>query len=363
MDMKRASNIFICIIFSAFLLCGCKSGAQQGQTPEANEKQPAQPEVSTVAEEGKARSYLSGYYVDEEIVKRRPVAIMLSNIKAAQPMSGITYADVVFEYVVEGGITRAMGIFENYDNLEKIGSVRSCREYFVYGALEFDAIYLHFGQASYAVPLLEQDYVDNINGLGKGGNVAYYRTTDRNSPHNVYTSAEGIEAGIKMLGYRREHNDDYMGKFTFTESPEEEVTYSDGEKVNRVEPGYPVNKPWFEYNEEDKLYYRYQYGEPHIDDLTGQQVAYKNIILQYSAWQQLDEADYLGFDCHVGGDIQYISNGYVKEGTWRRLPGPTNYDDGPVKYYDENGDELVVNCGKTWICALQNTRKDKVVIE
>ncbi|MBQ6574582.1 MAG: DUF3048 domain-containing protein, partial [Lachnospiraceae bacterium] len=151
------------------------------------------------------RSFLSGLPVDEKIGNRRPVAIMLNNLKPAQPMSGVSYADVVYEYVVEGGITRLMGVFENYDQLEKIGSVRSCREYFVYTALEFDAIYMHFGQASYAVELLDRDYVDNINGLGPAGDVAYYRTTDRQAPHNVYTSKKGIDAGIDMLGYRRDH--------------------------------------------------------------------------------------------------------------------------------------------------------------
>ena len=48
-----------------------------------------------------------------------------------------------------------MGIFEDYDNLEKIGSVRSCRDYYIFYAMEFEAIYAHFGQAAYALPYLE----------------------------------------------------------------------------------------------------------------------------------------------------------------------------------------------------------------
>ena len=104
------------------------------------------------------RSYLSGLPVDEKIGNRRPIAVMLNNLEAAQPMSGVSYADVVYEYVVEGSITRLMGLFENYDKLDKIGSVRSCREYFVYTALEFDAIYMHFGQAAYALSLLENGF-------------------------------------------------------------------------------------------------------------------------------------------------------------------------------------------------------------
>ena len=118
---------------------------------------------------GQMRSFLSGLPVDEKIGNRRPVAIMLNNLKPAQPMSGVSYADVVYEYVVEGGITRLMGLFENYDGLEKIGSVRSCREYFVYTALEFDAIYCHFGQATpYVGDYLNSDGVDDISGAVSG---------------------------------------------------------------------------------------------------------------------------------------------------------------------------------------------------
>ena len=88
-------------------------------------------------EEGQMRSYLSGLPVDKEIGMRRPIAIMLNNLKAAQPMCSISRADVVYEYVVEGAITRLMALFEDYKDLDKIGSVRSCREYFVYTELDY----------------------------------------------------------------------------------------------------------------------------------------------------------------------------------------------------------------------------------
>ena len=86
------------------------------------------------------RSYLTGKWVDKSVGERRPIAVMLNNIEEAQPMSGTSKADILYECVVEGSLTRMMGIFENYDDLKKIGSVRSCRNYFVYYALEFDSI-------------------------------------------------------------------------------------------------------------------------------------------------------------------------------------------------------------------------------
>ncbi|MBR1892963.1 MAG: DUF3048 domain-containing protein [Lachnospiraceae bacterium] len=305
------------------------------------------------------RSYLTGKWVDKKIGERRPIAVMLNNIKEAQPMSGSSMADVLYECVVEGSLTRMMGIFENYDNLDKIGSVRSCRNYFVYYALEFDSIYCHYGQSAYAMPLLQQDFVNNLSGLSSEGDTVFYRTTDRVVPHNAYASAKGIKKGIEKLGYETSYRSDYKGKFTFANDDEIIVPDSaDAFDATRVEPGYLVNKPWFEYNAEDGKYYRYEYDEPQVDAENNQQLAVDNIILQYSSWEKVDDKGYLGFDCHSGGQMTYITHGKARTGTWIRFDG----DQGSVRYFDSEGKEIVVNQGKTWICIIQDTMADKVVI-
>ena len=148
--------------------------------------------------EGMVKSYLTGEPVAEVQGRRRPVAVMLSNIISACPQSGISRAGVIYEAPVEGGITRLMGLFENYDDLEKIGSVRSCREYYVYLAAGFDALYYHYGQAAYAIPLLESDHIDNVNGMEYSEQV-YYRTSDRPSPHNAYLDAYWDCSGNRSL--------------------------------------------------------------------------------------------------------------------------------------------------------------------
>lgn len=165
--------------------------APEPLVPEAIEPTPAEDALP----EGMVKSYLTGEPVAEVQGRRRPVAVMLSNIISACPQSGISRAGVIYEAPVEGGITRLMGLFENYDDLEKIGSVRSCREYYVYLAAGFDALYYHYGQAAYAIPLLESDHIDNVNGMEYSEQV-YYRTSDRPSPHNAYLDAAGIAAGI-----------------------------------------------------------------------------------------------------------------------------------------------------------------------
>ena len=82
---------------------------------------------------GKVQSPLTGKYISKKQAKRRPVALMYNNIINAIPHSGISNADVIYEVPVEGAITRLMGIFDNYDKLKKMGSVRSCRIYYCFG--------------------------------------------------------------------------------------------------------------------------------------------------------------------------------------------------------------------------------------
>ena len=346
-----------------------KPASQTEETvkPEDDSEEPEAPEEKAEEDlpKGKMRSYLSGQIVDEKIGNRRPLAIMLNNLEAAQPMSGISYADVVYEFVVEGSITRLMGLFENYDDLDKIGSIRSCREYFVYTALEFDSIYMHFGQAAYAVEILGKDYVDNLNGLGEAGDTCFYRTTDRQAPHNVYTSKAGIDAGIKKLGYRTDHYDGFRRKFLFC-GLDEEVTNGGGEEATYMAPNYKINKPWFQYNADTGKYDRYQYGAAQIDEHTGETLSYDNVIFQYNKWVQLDEKDYLAFDCHAGGVIQYFTKGRYVVGTWRKDITDVkdgNVDLAPVRYYDLDGNEIEINNGKTFICVIQDTDIENVVVK
>ncbi len=391
--MKNKIIITICALFmcTCFFACSGKDNAQtvsdpeevEAENPEAYEEfkeatvsENSEMQVDTgamKAEYGysssygaererdgdKVRSYLTGKFVPSAIGDRRPVAVMLNNIKEAQPMTGVSFADIIYECVVEGSLTRMMGIFENYDDLDKIGSVRSCRNYFVYYALELDAIYCHYGQSSYAVPLLEEPYVDNLSGLSAIGNTVFYRTTDREAPHNAYASAKGIKKGIEDMGYDNSYSPNYKGKFTFAKDGDE-ITPDSGDsyEAKRVEPGYLINKPWFEYNESDKKYYRFQYDDKQIDDMTGQQLSVDNIILQYSAWTQVDDNGYLGFDCHMGGNMTYITHGRARDGAWIRF----DEDEGAVRYFDAEGNEIVVNQGKTWIEIIQDTEADKVKV-
>ena len=168
----RAFIISIGIMMAAAALSGCGKKAEEAavtteasvETPEETKTIVLETEPTTEAEtepqgpeerkevDGKIQSYLTGEMVDVAKANRRPVAVMMSNDKASLPQYGINRADVVYEAPVEGDMNRFMSIFEDYDDLERSGSVRSCRTYYTYFAREYDAIYAHYGQSTFAVP-------------------------------------------------------------------------------------------------------------------------------------------------------------------------------------------------------------------
>lgn len=314
------------------------------------ETEPEEPE-ERIEIDGKIRSYLTGEMVDVAIGNRRPLAVMMSNDKASLPQYGINRAGIVYEAPVEGDMNRYMAIIEDYDDLERIGSVRSCRTYYTYFAREFDAIYAHYGQSTFAQPYLKN--VDNINGLEGIGTVAYYRSKDRKAPHNAYTSGSRITKAIAQLGYRTEYSDSYEGHFQFARGSEQ-VT-PDSDDAYKIVPGYPMNNPWFEYQEADGLYHRFQYGGPHKGDEG--LISVKNIIFQYVEWGHYATTDYLNINVHKGREGYYFTNGKYEKITWKK-----DGEFGVTRYYDLDGNEITLNKGKTWICIIGADRYSKAEI-
>lgn len=328
-------------------------------------------ERETPDENGQIHSYLTGQLTDAEIALQRPVAVMINNIINALPQSGIENASVIYEAPVEGEITRMMAIFDSVDGIDKIGPVRSCRDYYIDWALEFDAIYVHYGQAVYAYDLLNSDMVNNISGLqyqdsvgelnGYAGEDVFFRSSDRVAPHNCYTSGEGILKGIERKGYSMELDNDYTGHFKFA-ADGETVTYPEGTATHIVPHKY-TNYPFFDYDTTTEKYLRSEYpdrsaGAAQIDDTTGDQLAVDNVIIQYCEIQNYDDHGYLNINTNSGGDAILFTKGTYEHATWVK-----DSDWGPAKYYDADGNEITINQGKTWVCIVQDTRKDDTSFE
>lgn len=366
-SMKKQITVFaVMTVLALCVLTGCENKdttpvvqeipTTQRETEPETTTEPVTELVTEVSREGMVRSRLTGEWIARETGTRRPVAVMFNNIIDAVPQSGIERAGVVYEAPVEGALTRLMGIIEDYESLEKIGSVRSCRLYYLYWAKEFDAVYTHFGQAVYAKPLLDSSDIDNLNGLQLDGS-CFYRTSDRVAPHNAYISADGIAKGIAQYGYRTDYEEDFEAHYVFHTDETTQVELTDGQTAHKVVPGYAINKPWFEYNAGDGLYYRFQYGDIQIDELTGNHLAYKNIILQLVDYYDYGDG-YLYITTTGTGKGKYITNGRAIDITWKK-----DTDFGVTHYYDMQGNEITLNTGKTWVCIIQDDREENIVLE
>jgi hypothetical protein len=247
------------------------------------------------------KSDITGEYIPEAMKNKRPMAFMIDNVSGAIPQSGISQASMYFEATVEGSLTRMMAVFEDYSNLPRVGPLRSCRDYFVSLAAGLDELYVHYGQAAYALPYLESDDVDNISGLAWYTDQVFYRDNSFHSaPHNAYTSTDGLLRGIEIRGYRTEHYDGYKPQYKF-HWVGEESNFDDGQDAAFVALGYPYNKPKFYYQPDSGLYLREEYGAPHIDVENGEQIAVKNIIIEFQNYANYLESQYLHFDTTAGG--------------------------------------------------------------
>ncbi|MBR4341666.1 MAG: DUF3048 domain-containing protein [Lachnospiraceae bacterium] len=169
---------------------------------------------------GEVQSAINGMWVKEEIAKQRPYCIMFNNIGVANPQSGIGCADILYEILAEGGITRCMGVFENLTEesscKDRIGSVRSARHYFASIASEYDSIFIHFGETVYATRKIAALKIDHLEGTYAEGSTVYYRDKSIKAPHNAFATLAGIHKAIANKKFRTEHNDDFVPQhFTF----------------------------------------------------------------------------------------------------------------------------------------------------
>ncbi len=384
--------LLLALVFSVFIFAGCSNDTevdrQEETTAAAEETEPVEETGEAVSEEteaetqnadenpGYVRSHLTGEWIDEEIGAKRPIAVMINNIQAAIPQSGISHADVIYECMVEGSLTRLMALFQDVEGLDKIGPVRSARTYFVYLADEWNAFYFHFGQCEYAKPYLEAYITQNVNGvLGSDGN-AFYRTNDRPAPHNAYTSGDRIEAILEekaeSSGYIRnldefysvlqdtyttEIEPEYKEHFQFA-ADDEVVTLDDGVTAENITVGFTTNDSTFTYDSATGKYLHSQYGGPHIDQETGEQLAFDNVLILYSEKSDYYGTQYLQFDLWSDGDGYYITQGKAIPIRWIK-----NTEWGPMEFVDESGNEITVNQGKTWISIVPTQDQDKTVIE
>lgn len=269
----------------------------------------------------------------------RPYAVMIDNQGSiCLPQGGMSQAQVIYEAVVEGGITRYMPVFWGLKT-ELIGPVRSSRHYFLDYAMEHDAIYVHIGWSPMAMADIPKFGINNINGAH---GVFWDITQDKSNWQDTYTSMEKLEEYVKKVNYRTNTEKDMV--FKYHEKDQELINGKKAEKINLV---YSAEyKSYYEYDAEKKLYLRFRNGKPHIERQTEEQLTAKNIIIQKVKNYDIkgDQAGRQEVNTVGSGEGYYITNGKCIDITWSKSSRPEK-----TKYLDSEGKEIVLNPGQTWV--------------
>ena len=283
-------------------------------------------------------SPISGMYALEDKVNRRPIVIMFDNHPRARWQSGLSQAEIVYEFLVEAPYTRYMGVYLIKEP-ESIGPIRSSRPYFVTTLLEYDPVYVRVGGSPQAKKDILQLKIADIDGLSSSNKVLWKnKSVGKKAPHNTYTSMETIRKTQKERGYRL--LGEYQG-FRFHEE-DKDISGFDAEKV--VINYYKDNITEYSYNPEEKLYYRKKDGKDHIDELDKSSIVAKNIIIQEAKTRIIDNEGRLEIDLIGEGKGKFITNGKGIDIKWSKESRNKK-----TYFYDENGKEIILNPGITWI--------------
>ena len=264
----------------------------------------------------------------------RPVAAMIDNHPDARPQSGLSAADVVYEALAEGGITRFMTIFSSLP-AEVVGPIRSSRHYFVWWADEYNALYAHCGGYSEAYAAIDASGIADFDDLQ--GSPGFWRSAAREAPHNLYTSTDNLRSEAERRGLKPD-NGTYGGLLF-----KNDAAGMLGDEAGRVDLYYPsgYSVAW-EYNKETNDYGRYTSGVAHTDANTGQQVRASNLIVMWAKNWFIGRDDQQDFEQVGSGHAQFFIDGHFAEGTWTReaLTEPTYF-------WNAAGERVPLNAGGT----------------
>ena len=330
--MKRILKALVCLMTLSLVVTGCAE-------EEINEQEVKNENVKKLQ-------------VFDESSNERMVAVMINNNHSSWPHAGLQNAVLVYEIVVEGGITRELAVFKG-NMPEKIGSVRSSRPYFIDYALENDAIYVHWGGSKDAYSDLETLKVDRFDGMN--GKYFYRDDSSGNAyEHTGFTKGSLIKEGIKANDMRDTTNSKMVFNYSVDEIDLSQMENSiDAKEIEIVYSGYHTTS--YKYDEENKVYLRTLSGTDEVDAVTGKQYTVKNIITYQLNNSSYDDYGRQKLDNIGSGEGYYITNGKAIKITWSKSSRSSK----TVYKYKDSGEEITLNDGNTYI---QIQPKDKELV-
>lgn len=260
------------------------------------------------------RAPLTGLPV-QEAVTSRPFAVMINNLAPARPQSGMTQADVVWELLAEGGITRFVAVFQSKEFADPIGPVRSIRPYFIEVGDFYEGIHVHAGASNDGFAILRNQKKHDLDEITNAG-AFFWRDKTRKAPHNVYTDLEKLREGAAKLKYPLEAA---VPVLTFSENPD----LAQAENATQVDIKFQLSnyKVRYLYDPLAETYERYINDEPHIDKNNNEQLSATNLVVIRTKHRSYDKEGRLEVDLKSGGEAVLIQRGKAIPCEWVRESG------------------------------------------
>ncbi|WP_110113611.1 DUF3048 domain-containing protein [Bacillus sp. CGMCC 1.16541] len=270
----------------------------------------------------------------ESKANERPVAVMINNDPKARPQSGLKEADIVYELLAEGSITRFMAIYQS-EKPEVIGPVRSARDYYVELSKGYDAFYVCHGWSPDAKAMLEAGEVDSLNGLFYDGTL-FKRSKDRKAPHNSYITYENIKKGAKEKGYSMEEE---ISRLSFVE--EASLSGMEATDVTVKHMNTALATVVYTYDKEKEKYTRSDGKTDTIDAESQDLILVDNVLIVEAKHKIVDNQGRRDIDLTSGGKGYLLQKGVAQKVEWKNVDGRL------LPYQDETVIPFVK--GKTWI--------------
>lgn len=307
--------------------------------------------------------------------KRRPVAAIIENHAESRPPTGISRADVVYEAVAEGGITRFLAIYYCGAAASdvQIAPVRSARVYFIDWAAEYGdkPIFTHVGgandyagtgetaRAARALELLETlgwrvSKGNDLDTTFDSGFPIFWRNYERldhpvATEHTMMASLDAAYEEAERRGFGAENAegdkwDDGFVKWKFTDGPPE-----DADEASELSFEFWSNSEEYDviwkYNQEKEVYLRENDGAVHIDKASGEQISAKNVVILFARERgPVDINKHILYTTIGTGKALVFRDGKVIEGTWRK-----DSETERTEFVDKGGSEIAFAGGPIWI--------------
>jgi len=282
-------------------------------------------------------SPLTGLDVAEADTKRPVIGVMIENSTFARPQSGLQEAGVVYEAIAEYGITRFLALYQEA-NPGNVGPVRSARPYYVDWARGYDAGYAHVGGSPDALAKIKADGIRDLDQFANSG--AYRRISQRQAPHNVYTTGEQLRSLTAGKGYN-------SSSFTGLSRKKEAKAKTPTVTAIDIAISGPTYNVHYDYIAETNSYNRSMGGAAHNDADSGKPISPKVVVGLVTQYGLMADGYHSTYATTGTGAVKIFQDGTITEGTWKRESPTSQYT-----FADTNGKAITLDPGQVWFTAV-----------